>query len=85
MATVTVTFQDVDEGVSVRVESDPAFPGPAATVEEQNALTDAQQMGLRMTQLLTEELNQQQHAEHCHDENCTHEHHHHEPELPEEV
>lgn len=76
MAKVTVTFEDIDEGVSVKVESDPAFPGPAASQEEQDSLTDAQQMGLRMTHLLTEEMaSQEGHHHECHDEHCTHDHH----------
>lgn len=66
MATVTVTFQDVNDGVSVKVVSNPPFPGPDATPEQQEALTDAQHMGLQMTELLTERL---AHDEgHCHDE-----------------
>jgi len=76
MATVTVTFEDVDNGVSVKVISDPPFPGPHATAEEHEALTDAQHMGLRMTELLTERLAEEE--GHCHDEHCTHHHHDHE-------
>lgn len=73
MAKVTVTFEDIDEGVGVKVESDPAFPGPAASQEEQDGLTDAQQMGLRMTHLLTEEMASQE-GHHEHDEHCNHDH-----------
>ena len=83
MAKVTVTFEDVDEGVSVRIESDPAFPGPAATDEQKDALTDAQHMGLQMTELLTQKLSEQH--EHCHDEHCTHEHDHDHDDIPKEV
>jgi hypothetical protein len=68
MAKATVFFEDVQEGVSVRVESDPGFPGPDATEEEKNALTDAQKMCLRLTEILTEEMVQ----DHVHDENCNH-------------
>jgi hypothetical protein len=72
MAKVTVTFEDVEEGISVKVESDPPFPGPAATQEEQDNLTDAQHMGLRMTHQLTAELheNDEEDSFHVHDENC---------------
>jgi hypothetical protein len=38
-------------------------------------MTDAQHMGLRMTELLTERLAKEQ--GHCHDEHCTHDHHDH--------
>lgn len=72
MAKVTVTFEDIEDGVSVKVVSDPAFPGPDATPEEQDALTDAQHMGMRMTELLTEQADSEHH---CHDEHCTHDHH----------
>jgi len=83
MAKVTVTFEDIEEGVSVNVESDPPFPGPAASKEEKESLTDAQQMGLRMTHLLTEEHASQNgfmesifaHDDHDHD-------HDHDPEIP---
>jgi len=84
MAKITVTFEDIEEGVAVKVESEPAFPGPAASQEEQDALTDAQQMGLRMTKMLTEVVASQQGLEHDHDhdhdEHCPH--HHHASEVP---
>jgi len=86
MAKVTITFEDIDEGVRVNIESEPGFPGPAASQEEQDSLTDAQQMGLRMTHLLTEEMASQEghHHEHDddheHDEHCTR--HHHAAEVP---
>lgn len=70
MAKITVTFEDVEEGVSVKVESDPPFPGPVASQEELDSLTEAQEMGLRMTQVLTEEASLHEHE--CHDEHCTH-------------
>lgn len=78
MAKVTITFEDMDDGVQVKIESDPSFPGPAATPEQQEAMTDAQQMGIRMTELLTEELHQQQH-DHDHEgcgPDCNHDHDH---------
>jgi hypothetical protein len=54
MAKVIVIFEDVEEGVSVKVTSEPAFPEPSS--EE---ITEAQQLGIRMTQLLTEEVDRQ--------------------------
>lgn len=72
MAKVTVTFEDINEGVSVQVESDPPFPGPAASQEQKDSLTDAQQMGIRMTHLLTEEMA----ALHQCSEGCSHDHDH---------
>jgi hypothetical protein len=76
MAKVTVIFEDIDEGVSVKVESEPGFPGPAASPEEKNSLTDAQQMGLRMTHLLTEEMASQEGHDHDHDHDHDHNDHH---------
>ena len=73
MAKIIVTFEDVEEGVSVKIESDPPFPGPDASQEEQDSLTDAQDMGLRMTQLLTEEI-QSLHNHDCLDKLCPHDH-----------
>lgn len=54
MAKVTVTFEDLDEGVSVRIESDPIFP--ELNAQTFNNLTEAQQMGLTMSRMLTEQL-----------------------------
>lgn len=73
MAKVTITFEDIDEGVRVNVESEPGFPGPAN--QEEAEFTDAQQMGLRMVDLLNDEVASQNH-DHDHDEHCTHEHCH---------
>jgi hypothetical protein len=78
MAKVTVTYEDLaDGGVSVSVESDPSFPSPEKMMEWKNGdesveLTDAQQMGIRMTELLTEELYKQQQEEHDHEHDCGH-------------
>lgn len=54
MAKVTITFEDIEEGVSVRIESDPIFP--ELNAQTFNNLTEAQQMGLRMSRMLSEEL-----------------------------
>ena len=81
MAKVTVTFEDIEEGVSVKVESEPAFPGPDAPQELQDSLTQAQQMGLRMTQLLTEEVA----AQNGHTDHLDPDHVHDEHEAPKEL
>lgn len=68
MAKVTVTFEDIEGqegGVNVRIESEPGFPGPAA---EDQMLSSAQMMGLRMTEILAEEM-QDQHGG-CGHEGC---------------
>lgn len=67
MAIVTVTFEDVDEGVKVKIESDPGFPN----TEPSEEMTQAQEMGLRMAAMLTEELDGDEHE--C-GPNCDHEH-----------
>lgn len=77
MAKVTITFEDIDEGVRVNIESEPGFPGPAASQEVQDSLTDAQQMGLRMTHLLTEEMASQEGHHHEHEHDHDHEHNEH--------
>lgn len=78
MAKVTITFEDHEGGVEVKVGSDPAWPGPAA---ENQSLTEAQMMGLRVVEI----LNQLQEAEededeggccHDHDHDCQHDHDH---------
>lgn len=51
MAKVTVTFEDVEDGVAVKVESDPPFGPPDGLAD----LTEAQQMGIQMTQMLAEQ------------------------------
>lgn len=80
MAKVTITFEDLENGgTNVKIISDPPFAGPAATPEEHEAMTDAQQMGIRMTELLTQEFVKHEAAfnsEHIHDENCHHDHDH---------
>ena len=43
MATVIITITDRDPGLKLRIESDPAFPGPAA---KDQTTTQAQQLGL---------------------------------------
>lgn len=56
MAKVTITFEDLNEGVSVEVQSDPPFPEKM----EENAtdLTDAQQMALSMTMMFDQQMQQ---------------------------
>lgn len=76
MAKVTVTFEDIEEGVSVRVESNPPFPNPAHPDANSPDLTEAQHMGIHMTQLLTERLagneipDESEVPPHEHGENC---------------
>lgn len=53
MAKVTVTFEDIEGGVNVQVVSDPPFGENPTEMNPEN-LTDAQQMGIQMTQLLAE-------------------------------
>jgi len=72
MAKVTITFEDIDDGVRVKAESEPPFPGPAA---QDQTLTEAQEMGIRMTQMLTEELQRQEQEVNEHDHcGCGHDH-----------
>jgi hypothetical protein len=82
MALVTITFEDDEDGVRVRVESNPAFPGPEATQEQHDALTDAQQMGMRMTMMITEEY---AHHEQAASECCNHSGCGCHPEAPDQV
>ena len=43
MAKVIITIEDKGQGINVKIESDPAFPGPAA---KDQAMTNAQHLGL---------------------------------------
>jgi len=51
MAKVTITFEDLDEGVEVKVESDPAI-----SMDDKELLTNAQEMAVRMSSIIIEEL-----------------------------
>jgi hypothetical protein len=57
MAKVTITFEDMNEGVSVEVQSDPPFP--EKTEENAMQLTDAQQMALSMTMMFDQEMQEE--------------------------
>lgn len=65
MAKVIVTFEDIEDGVSVKMDSDPAFKEGMGHEE----LTEAQKMAWALTRLVTETASQE---EHVHDENCNH-------------
>ena len=80
MAKVTITFEDIEseengEGVEVNMVSDPPWPAPGEI--NPASMSAAQQMALEMTHILSERQMAEEH-EHCHDENCTHDHHSHE-------
>ena len=54
MAKVTITFEDMEEGVSLLVESDP--PLPEEIDEDTSNLTDAQQMALSMAMMFDQQM-----------------------------
>jgi hypothetical protein len=54
MAEFTVTFKDVEEGVSIEVNSDVKLPDEI-TEEFIETLSDAEKLGLRMTELIQQE------------------------------
>lgn len=67
MAKVTITFQDMEDGVSLQVESDPPFPEKVnESVEE---LSDAQQMALSMTMMFDQQMQGTEEEHHQHQ--CT--------------
>jgi hypothetical protein len=57
MAKVTITFEDMEEGVTVAVESDP--PLPENIQEEAENLTDAQQMALSMAMMFDNQMQEE--------------------------
>jgi len=54
MAKVTITFEDMEEGVSLLVESEP--PLPEEIDEDTSNLTDAQQMALSMAMMFDQQM-----------------------------
>lgn len=54
MAKVTITFQDMEDGVSLVVESDPPFPEKQG--DSMEGLSDAQQMALSMTMMFDQQM-----------------------------
>ena len=73
MAKVTITFEDMDDGVSLTVQSDPPFPekgeNEALAAEQVSALSDAQQMALHMTMLFDQQMQGEE------EQQTAHEHH----------
>ena len=67
MAKVTITFQDMEDGVSLQVESDPPFPEKMN--ENAAELTDAQQMALSMTMMFDQQM-QDSEDHHHHKSSC---------------
>jgi hypothetical protein len=70
MANVTITFEDAEDGVHVKVESDPQFPEPNSF---EGNLTEAQNMGIAMLHLLQEKMTEETEAETkdcCNDSGC---------------
>jgi hypothetical protein len=68
MAKVTIILEDVEQGVSIKMDSDPPFPGPNPTPEQIESFTDAMHWGIEIGNWLA----QQSIREHEHDENCSH-------------
>jgi hypothetical protein len=67
MAKVTITFMDMEDGVSLVVESEPPFPEKDEKAEV--GLTDAQQMALSMTMMFDQQM---QDAEQEQTKSCSH-------------
>lgn len=75
MAKVTITFEDLEEGVSVKMESDPPFSGPGLGEN----FTQAQHMAVHLTEIMSEEYSEEEHVHgpgcsHDHDHDCGHDH-----------
>jgi hypothetical protein len=51
MATVIITITDKGKGLNLKIESDPAFPGPAA---KDQTTTQAQQLGMFAMEAMAE-------------------------------
>ena len=69
MAKIVVTFEDVEDAVSVKIESELDLGN--LSKEEQDNLTEAQQMGLRMTHILQKEYESMHEDDHdCGDPAC---------------
>lgn len=64
MAKITITFEDVEDGVSVKMESDPVFsnvPNP----ENLEGFTQAQQMAIGLTEMMAERYYELDHEGDC--------------------
>lgn len=77
MAKVTITFEDIDEGVAVKMESEPPFSGPGVREPQ---MTQAQHMAIHLTEIMSEEYNDNS-EEHVHGPGCGHDHDH-DQEIP---
>ena len=55
MATVTITITDKGKGISLKIASDPGFPGPAA---KDQTVTGAQHLGLIGMDAISKAFNQ---------------------------
>lgn len=56
MAKVTMTFEDMEEGVVLSIDSDPSLPENLN--EDTDGLTDAQKMALSMTMMFDKMMNE---------------------------
>ena len=56
MAKVTMTFEDMEEGVVLSIDSDPSLPKDLS--EDTDGLTDAQKMALSMTMMFDKMFNE---------------------------
>ena len=59
MAKVTLVFEDIDDGVSLTVESDPSLPENIS--DEGNELTDAQKMAISMAMIFDQQMKEEIH------------------------
>jgi hypothetical protein len=71
MAKVTITIEDIADGVSIKMDSDPPFPGPDAAPEQTANFTDAMHWALAVGEWLAQQ-SMRENEEHVHDENCSH-------------
>lgn len=67
MAKFVVTFSDVEDQVQIEVQSDVQIP-ENITPEFLESLTEAERMGIRLTELISQEA----HGDCGHDHDCGH-------------
>lgn len=71
MAKVTISFEDLEDGVSLTVQSDPPFPekveNETFSPDHVSELTDAQQMALHMTMMFDQEMKNDKEHQHAHE------------------
>lgn len=76
MAKVTLTFEDMEDGVSLVVASDPSLPEKIS--DDGAELTDAQKMAISMAVMFDAQMNEtEENHDHSNSGHCTrHEHNH---------